>query len=572
MSSLPRPRRLADAWGALGHTVIRLGIRGPLGPTILGSRALTHLILLAALALRLWRLGDANLWWDEALAIWAVRKGLVGATLWTASDVHPPLYFWSLWVWVRFFGQSEFAMRSLSAFAGVLTVALVRCVGARLGGRHTGNLAALLTALARFHVWWSQEMRMYVLAGLLGMASIYCLLRWWDGERERSPHRSSPSVWLLAYAVCAAGALYTILLMGALLVAQNLAILISWLLDRQNRRPSILRRWILVQLAIGALLAVWVAFSWGRMRTWSVAGAPMAPLSYLRLYGTLLTTGISENIDRYAPVLLLPLAVLLLSGGLALSASRKDRARPRPQGIGALLLSSTVIVGGAAIYTATLPRSLFYTPNIEARYFLPFAPPFWILLAWGVTTIARRWRAAGAALGVALLAVWLVFLPGHYRGRYLRDTLQTMVRAIVSQAQEGDLVLLDSGNRYPIFLYYYEGLSPGLWRPPMAQIPQGEGQLTPEKVQPTLEPLLRAHSRLWLAQVDVNLADPQQLARRWLDEHSSQVLAQRFGANVLYLYDPQGRPAGPPATNTRSSPPPASSPKTSPTRSRCCWS
>ncbi len=73
------------------------------------------LILALALALRLWRLGGANLWWDEALAIWGVRKGLLGVTIWTASDVHPPLYFWSLWAWVQAFGESEFAMRSLTA-------------------------------------------------------------------------------------------------------------------------------------------------------------------------------------------------------------------------------------------------------------------------------------------------------------------------------------------------------------------------------------------------------------------------------------------------------------------------
>ncbi|GAG38541.1 unnamed protein product, partial [marine sediment metagenome] len=33
------------------------------------------LILLVAFGLRLFRLGDANLWWDEALAVWGVRKG-----------------------------------------------------------------------------------------------------------------------------------------------------------------------------------------------------------------------------------------------------------------------------------------------------------------------------------------------------------------------------------------------------------------------------------------------------------------------------------------------------------------
>jgi len=54
-------------------------------------------VVLLALALRLYRLGAANLWWDEALAVWAVRQGLTGVTLWTASDVNPPLFLWALW-------------------------------------------------------------------------------------------------------------------------------------------------------------------------------------------------------------------------------------------------------------------------------------------------------------------------------------------------------------------------------------------------------------------------------------------------------------------------------------------
>ena len=124
-------------------------------------------ILLVALAARLARLGDANVWWDEALAVWALRKGLVGATLWTAADVHPPLFFWTLWGWVQLVGESEFAMRLLSAGLGVLTVAAVYALGRLVAGRWAGAVGALLIAVSRFHVWWSQELRMYVLAGLL---------------------------------------------------------------------------------------------------------------------------------------------------------------------------------------------------------------------------------------------------------------------------------------------------------------------------------------------------------------------------------------------------------------------
>jgi len=136
------------------------------------------LIVLGSFALRVYRLGDANVWWDEALAIWAVRKGLGGVTAWTASDVHPPLYFWSLWGWVQLFGEGELAARLLSAVLGVLTVIIVYRLGRRLRGERVGLLAAFLTGFSRFHIWWSQELRMYVLAGLLGTLSLYHLLGW----------------------------------------------------------------------------------------------------------------------------------------------------------------------------------------------------------------------------------------------------------------------------------------------------------------------------------------------------------------------------------------------------------
>ena len=67
--------------------------------------------LLAAFGLRAWLLGNQNVWWDEGLAIWAVRQSFTRMTLWTASDVHPPLYFWLLQFFVRLGGESEFSAR-----------------------------------------------------------------------------------------------------------------------------------------------------------------------------------------------------------------------------------------------------------------------------------------------------------------------------------------------------------------------------------------------------------------------------------------------------------------------------
>ena len=517
------------------------------------------LILWLALGLRLLRLGEANLWWDEALAVWATRKSLLGVTLWTAGDVHPPLYFWLLWFWVRLVGEGPFALRTFSALLGVLAVAVVYNLGYWIGrptGRAPliGGLAAALTALARFHVWWSQELRMYVLAGLLGMLSLSLCLRWLRAEEQRADGVAGRSpIWLLLLCgLSAIGALYTIFLSAAFVLVENLLVLAVLLRSRAPLRCGILfLKWIAVQLLILLVLAGWLALSWGRMRTWSVS-APMSPSLFMRLYATLLTTGVSVDIGRYTWAGILPLAILAL--GLACWAWPRQgadgRARRETTGealsVWALLL--TTLLSAALIYLASIPRGLFYTPRIEARYFVPFAPAFWLLLAWSVARIGTRWRIGGRLCGAALVLLWALFLPGHYSDRFPRDELQTLVRTILSQARPGDAVLLDSGGRYPIFSYYYEGaggparLSQEMQRPPMLTVSRREEKISPEEVDQALTEIAKAHRRIWLAEVDVQLTDPERLVACWLEARYPKVLAQGYGANTLSLFDPDGQP------------------------------
>jgi len=529
-------------------------------------RTAPAVILLASFALRVWRLGDANLWWDEALAVWGVRKGLLGVTLWTASDVHPPLYFWSLWGWVQLVGESEFAIRMLSVLFGVLTVAVVYSLGTLVAGRVAGSLAALLTGLSRFHVWWSQETRMYVLAALAGALSLYLFLRWLraeihpdlaEGQGEGGQPSRKPWVWLMLYVLASTAAVYTVLLMGAVIMVENVVLLLAlWGVARAQRKRSprvdpfgssngaptggvargqrkgLFWRWAVAQLSVLALVAVWMAFSWGRMHTWSVA-EPMDLLLYLRLYATLLTTGVSVDIGRYTWALVLPFAVLL--AGLVLFLRGREQKRWRFDALAGLTLALAVVVPAVAIFVATLPRGFFYTPKVEARYFLPFAPAFWVLLGWALVLVARRWRMVGSIAGVALVGLWIGFLPGHYTDRYLDDELQSMVRAILSQAEEGDVVLLDSGSRYPLFLYYYDAFR-GVARPPMLQIPPGEGNLTADRLSEVMEPIAGQYDRIWLAEVDANLNDPDRLAERWLAEHYARPLQRQYGSNSLHLF------------------------------------
>lgn len=555
------------------------------------------LILLLAFALRIYRLGDKNVWWDEGLAVWAVRKGLPGVTLWTAGDVHPPLYFWCLWAWRQLVGESEFALRYLTLMFGVLTVAALYPLGQRLAGRRVALLGMLLLAIARFHVWWSQEMRMYMLAGLMSTLAWYFLLR---AIRRQSPnpsgtplsrfnHRSvgaqtsevlanssaalttqgDPETQDLAvcvetsdvfrgwpewfrwtlYVLTATAAMYTIYLSVSSLIAQNLFVLAVGLGRDRRERWRLWRSWVVAQLTVLLLFAPWLALSVPRMQSWSVAQAPVSLKFVMQLAGTLFTLGISTYLSRYV-WLVLPFAVICLVGlALLLGQNRlKVRTRGRLDGwqAGVLFLLALGIPPLSA-WLLTQPRAVFYTPRIEARYFVPFAPLFYLLLGWSLLLIMQKSRTL-SLLGLAFtVATFSWTLPEHYRGRYLHDELQTMVRTIWAYARPGDAVLLVSGNRYPLFHYYYDRDPAPDHRPPVYQLPRLAQIVTPETAARELEAALKDHRRLWLASVEAAIQDPQGLLEGWLDGHRVGALSLALGSNKLKLYtDRAGQLAVPP--------------------------
>src|SRR5512135_2926052 len=82
-----------------------------------------------AFFLRVYRLADSNIWWDEGWTIWLSRHDLAWIALRTASDEHPPLHYWLMHFWNLAAGTQAFAGRWLSLFFSVLAVALLYRIG-----------------------------------------------------------------------------------------------------------------------------------------------------------------------------------------------------------------------------------------------------------------------------------------------------------------------------------------------------------------------------------------------------------------------------------------------------------
>ncbi len=487
------------------------------------SRGLLLLGLMVAFALRVYRLGAENIWWDEGLSILAARKSFWGATLWTASDVHPPLYFWLLWLWQRAAGESWFALRFITVMEGMIAVALLVPLGRRASGHSRVGIVALwLLALSRFHIWWCQQMRMYVLAGMLSLLALTFLLGW-----LRRPESRSEALGLL---LATTAALYTIYASVQLLLIENLTVLWALLTTQRHKgaRLTLLRRWVLIQLGSFFLFLPWLALAIPRMRSWSVVQEPATLTFVAELYAVLVTTGLSTFVGHYLP---LALPSFLLAGW---GFFRLWRSRPRRR-TSLVMLAFGIVIPPLIIWLLTQPRSIFYTPRVEARYLLPFAPLFDMMLAWALVELGRRHPLAGRAATAAAMTLSLVLLPSYYGGRYLRDDYLTMSRLIWAYGRSDDLVLLVSGDRYALFLPDYDAPQAPTDRPPVFLMP-GDPPLTAEGVAATIAPLLDKHPRLWLAEVEAAMQDPNGEVHRFLEGQRATALDFRFGYNRLTLF------------------------------------
>jgi len=112
--------------------------------------------------------------------VWSVKAASLNYTSEMAilkADVHPPLYFQILYLWVRLFGTGERAVRSLSALFYILTVYAVYGLGRVLYGNKTAFLCATLYLSSPLAVLSGQFARMYALLSLFSVLSTWLYMQ-----------------------------------------------------------------------------------------------------------------------------------------------------------------------------------------------------------------------------------------------------------------------------------------------------------------------------------------------------------------------------------------------------------
>jgi 4-amino-4-deoxy-L-arabinose transferase-like glycosyltransferase len=462
-------------------------------------------LFLLAFALRVFKLSDSAIWWDEAWSIWVAGQSFDQTTHITASDVHPPLYQWALHGWVRLAGISAFSARYLSLIGGLLTVASVYAITKRLGGRKAGLIALGMTAISPFFIHWSQEARMYAQAGLFTALTVYAYVRVRRDWRQLR--------WWVLLVLAGASVPLTQYLGALTLVLINLHLLFTL---KQSPRPFY-PRWVSAMLVTGLILGAWLLYAIGLTRSGS-AESGANPAFVFQLASVLWSSGTSLNIIDYQWAGLA--FVVVYSIGLWRYA-RKDRSS-------VILAGLFAVVPPLLIYILGILETRFYAPKPEERYFIIFAPLVFVGIGIAIQGLSQWKQWAGI---LALSALTISYGAGIVRDierRYLQDDYITLTNMIDALAQPDELIFFISDDRYPL-VYYHLNRADG-WQTPY----------TPLGIKPfdesALLDLFDTYPRFWVIFIEDYLTDPEHQTMAWFDQYQAPTFQASFGHNRVLYY------------------------------------
>jgi len=158
-------------------------------------------IILLGTALRLYHINYQSLWVDELFSIIPTNPNLsVTSLIESCKSDQPPLFFFYIHYVFKLFGYNELIGRLACATIGLVSIPVIYLLGKECGDKKAGLLAAALTTVNYFHIYYSQELRFYSMAFLLSTLSYLFFIRAYKHNR---------SVDYVGYILATTGLLYT---------------------------------------------------------------------------------------------------------------------------------------------------------------------------------------------------------------------------------------------------------------------------------------------------------------------------------------------------------------------------
>lgn len=459
-------------------------------------------ILALATLLRLLQLDLQPLWWDEGYSVFFATRAFGDMLARTAVDIHPPLYYALMQLWIATFGKDAFTLRLLSVALGVAALPLLYLIAKQLFDRRVARVAALLLAIAPLHIYYSQELRMYGMVTLLALASVALQLEIVNSEfgiQNSQFEFRNPQIklWSALYVLCTAALLYT-QYFAVFLIAAQMAVVLD--LKFRARWEIPLRAWMMRWLLVGALYVPWVLYAGPKLYVYVTQKVGIEqytrldPLTYLAQHLAAFSIGhVSEwTWLAWGTGVFVALA---LFGWVTVGRRQQPRGSNSKRALTAYCLPLTCFYLFIPLLLGYLVNLVYPFHPIRYERLLLFAAPFFlILVACGVVALLERQRALGLTASALLVALCALSLYDFYTvARYPDEDYRPLIAEMQQDAAPHDLVYAVYPWQIGYLETYYRGAPLNVY-----ETPSDVWIKQPDAMSQEVARLRRENARAWI--------------------------------------------------------------------------
>lgn len=370
--------------------------------------------MVLATILRFYHIDFQSVWLDEICSIIEAnpetRWSDLEATI-MVSDPHPPLYFALMKILFQLFGYTTFVARAFSAVIGVAGVYAIYLLGKEINNKNTGLIAALLLAINSFHIYYSQEVRMYALLLLFTILSYYRLVLFLKNNSYKNA---------LLYGLFTGFMLLT-QFFGLFVLASQLVFLLYVFIKKEKSSKILFFKQLLISgivIVISFLPALTIFIETTKKK-------------YSAIQPTTLDTIflIFKDFVQHSYILLLFYSALIL---LFIYYACKEKMKESY-----LILFSWIII------TLAIPiiRSYLVTPMIVSRYFIAILPAFIIIISIAILYFKNNIIKISILLFLTAITLYRLFISNDYYNKIAKTQFREITEFIKKENKENDQVV-----------------------------------------------------------------------------------------------------------------------------------
>jgi len=393
------------------------------------------ILLLCSFFIRCYGITKGDIWADEATTIYYSQHSISDTIKWCIEDVHPPLYNIILNVWMKVFGISEIAGKSLSLLFGVACVLMIFLVGKELCNEKVGFYSAIFLTFSTFNIFYSIETRGYSLLCLLTLFSFFFYIKYLRCTENKKIG------YILGYLISSSLLLYTHPFSPFIILTQNLHFIIVKL---YRKRLKDIKNWLVIQFILLLSFLPWIPIFLNQIKT---AAMKAIWISKPTLFG-LNQSSVEYTLIRFAgdKLLLVVFLALIIIFLFKIMLQKKTKKQTNLFENATLLLLWFVF----PIFASCL-YSLYFPPIFVMRYVIFSSLAFYILVALAISNL---FKTKYQVIAVSLILLYSIFVIANFNSAFIiKEEWKHVSQDLKGYVKEGDIVVVD--NTIP-FIYYYQ--------------------------------------------------------------------------------------------------------------------